>query len=84
MAPDLFAVKAYHVKWSQLKTDANIAKWSVHLIELGSEQASSRLCSRPNILGFARSVRVLADLRQDHFYSPVSLDLDSSLNISQR
>ncbi|CAF0846380.1 unnamed protein product, partial [Didymodactylos carnosus] len=27
-------IKAYHVKWSQLKTDANIAKWSVQLIEL--------------------------------------------------
>jgi len=27
-------VKAYHIKWGQLKTDANIAKWSVQLIEL--------------------------------------------------
>ena len=27
-------VKAYHIKWAQLKTDANIAKWSVQLIEL--------------------------------------------------
>ncbi|CAF1152172.1 unnamed protein product [Rotaria sp. Silwood1] len=27
-------IKAYHIKWAQLKTDANIAKWSVHLIEL--------------------------------------------------
>ncbi|CAF1149857.1 unnamed protein product [Adineta ricciae] len=27
-------IKAYHIKWGQLKTDANIAKWSVHLIEL--------------------------------------------------
>ncbi|CAF0937793.1 unnamed protein product [Adineta steineri] len=27
-------IKAYHIKWAQLKTDTNIAKWSVHLIEL--------------------------------------------------
>ncbi|CAF4232449.1 unnamed protein product, partial [Rotaria sp. Silwood2] len=27
-------IKAYHIKWAQLKTDANIAKWCVHLIEL--------------------------------------------------
>jgi hypothetical protein len=27
-------VKAYHIKWGQLKTDTNIAKWSVQLIEL--------------------------------------------------
>lgn len=27
-------VKAYHIKWAQLKTDPNIAKWCVHLIEL--------------------------------------------------
>lgn len=27
-------IKAYHLKWSQLKTDPNIAKWSVQLIEL--------------------------------------------------
>lgn len=27
-------IKAYHIKWSQLKTDPNISKWSVNLIEL--------------------------------------------------
>lgn len=29
-----FLVKAYHLKWSQLKADPNISKWSVQLIEL--------------------------------------------------
>lgn len=27
-------VKGYHLKWSQMKTDPNIAKWSVQMIEL--------------------------------------------------
>jgi len=32
---DIFQhIKGYHLKWSQLKTDPNIAKWSVQLIEL--------------------------------------------------
>ena len=30
----LQSVKAYHIKWAQLKPDSNIAKWCVHLIEL--------------------------------------------------
>jgi len=27
-------IKAYHIKWAQLKTDTNISKWSVYTIEL--------------------------------------------------
>ena len=27
-------VKAYHVKWQELPLDANIKKWSVHVLNL--------------------------------------------------
>ena len=64
IAPALFAVKAYHVKWSQLKTDANIAKWSVHLIEL--DQNKRHLdCARVRTFWDSLDLYVLVDLRQD-------------------
>lgn len=73
-------VKAYHIKWAQLKTDANIAKWSVQLIEL--DQNKRHLdCARLRIFWDTLDQYVSIDF----FFVVFSIrfDLDLLQNINQ-
>ena len=38
MCCDAMAVKAYHLKWQELPLDANIKKWSVHVLNLDRQK----------------------------------------------
>lgn len=46
---DLVAVKAFHLKWDELKMDNNVAKWAVHILPMNRQK---RHLDRANLLIF--------------------------------
>lgn len=44
-----YLVKAFHLKWIEMKLDANVGKWAVHVIELNRHK---RHLDRANLLKF--------------------------------
>lgn len=49
MVLSLIAVKAFHLKWDEMKLDANVSKWSVDVLELSR---TKRHLDRANLLKF--------------------------------